>query len=504
MEERVRAVLSLLRQILWPVKKRELRKFIPIAFIMFFIVFNVSALRTLRESLIVPALGPEVVNFIKLYCLLPSAIAFSAIYSMMTQRFDYRQIVYIIASFFIVVFAIFAFLLYPNQELIHANKDTITRLTLEYPYIKWMIVLCGNWSFALLFVMVELWLSAMLNLLFWQFTNQVTTSEDAGRLYGSYIFVGHLGPIAAGGLVAFLANTDLFVYTDIFPYTPTKHVLVYMTMSIIIAAVFLVMYLFYKLHKDVLGSQYVIKIAQGDTKKKLGFLNGLKMVFASRYLSMIAMIIICYATLDNICESVWRSQIANAYKTEAEYTAFTGMVQQLLGVSTVVMTLFGSSIVRFLSWKFAAMTTPIIFLITGSLMFIATLFGQNAFDLPFLPVFAESVMFVVYVGLIQNVLGKGSKYALLDACKEMSYIPLAQDLKTRGKAAVDVVCMHIGKSSGALMQVLLFTIFPMATYNDLMPHLAAIFIIFITVWIFSTSRLAKLYAIEKSLVEKPE
>ena len=98
----------------------------------------------------------------------------------------------------------------------------------------------------------------------------------------------------------------------------------------------------------------------------------------------------------------------------------------------------------------------------------------------------------VYVGMIQNVMSKGIKYAFFDPTKEMAYIPLEDSLKTKGKAAADVIGGRLGKSGGAFVQWALLTFSPVGTsLVELTPKIALMFVLVMLVWFWAVSSLSK-------------
>jgi AAA family ATP:ADP antiporter len=60
---------------------------------------------------------------------------------------------------------------------------------------------------------------------------------------------------------------------------------------------------------------------------------------------------------------------------------------------------------------------------------------------------------------MQNISTKASKYSLFDPTKEMAYIPLDEESKVKGKAAIDVIGGRAGKSGGGLINMAVGKIF---------------------------------------------
>merc|ERR1712070_404696 len=152
----------------------------------------------------------------------------------------------------------------------------------------------------------------------------------------------------------------------------------------------------------------------------------------------------------------------------------------LMLVSRVIFRKYG--------WGVAALITPTVLLITG-VIFFALVLGGNSLA-PSLAMFGLTPLYAaVLVGAAQNIFSKGSKYALFDPCKEMAYIPLDEESRMKGKAAIDVVCNPLGKSGGSTIQQ--FLIIGFGSLAASTPYLAVILFFIVGLWIKAAISLNK-------------
>ena len=173
-----------------------------------------------------------------------------------------------------------------------------------------------------------------------------------------------------------------------------------------------------------------------------------------------------------------------------------GYMKHLLPPVTIFVTLFGANILRRCKWKTSALATPVIFLIFGSIFFALTLYNKYVKGATILGVSALTL--AVWFGVIQNALVKSVKYSLFDSTKNMAYLPLDPDTKTKGQAAVEVVGGRAGKAGAAFIQQIMF-----AFVAGVMNHaisIIGIYVVTVLIWISSVCGLSPKY--EKALADK--
>ncbi len=227
---------------------------------------------------------------------------------------------------------------------------------------------------------------------------------------------------------------------------------------------------------------------------KLSMKDSAKMVLSSKYLGFICILMISYSTTVNLIEGLWMSRAKALYPETVDFMNYQGTVLFWTGISTLFFIFIGSSIIRYLGWFWGAVMPPMMIFIAGSVFFTSVVAEEYVSDLIYGLLHISPLMFVVIIGGLQNVIGKGAKYALFDATKELVYIPLDKEMKIKGKAAVDVLGPKIGKSAGAVLQMVTFMMFPSATHEGIAGFLMSIFVVVCLFWIYGVARLNSEYS----------
>lgn len=485
---------SKLRDVIWPIKSHELGKFLPMAILMFTILLNQNLVRGMKDSLIMTMVGAEVISFIKLWGEMPAGILFVVIYTKMCNVMTTERAFRYIVVTFLSLFSIMILFIFPNIDYFHPDPEIVSRFAQTYPYFKWFIIMWGNWSYVLFYIAGELWPVIVFSLLYWQLANKITKTEEASRFYSFFSLFGQSNLLFSGSLMVYF-NSDNHFLMPLFKDAHNASEVLFKSLLIVVLASGAITLLLHK-YIEVAVIKNPKYFAPVNPKKEvlhLSLRDSIKMILSSKYLAYICVLMVSYSVSINLIEGIWMAKVRKLYTTVPDYMEYQGIVAFWTGVFTLICAMLGSTIIRRFGWKAAAILPPAMIMFAGGLFFISIQlqYVLEAFMQKYMVISALSI--IVFIGGLQNVLGKGTKYSLFDTTKEMAYIPLGEEMKTKGKAAVDVVGMKLGKSLGALIQVVIFTCSPNSTYDDMPTILMSLFFLVCTLWIISLKSLSKKY-----------
>ncbi len=466
-------------------KEYILKKVLPTSLMLLITIFVYSVVRGAKDTLLIPVLGAEIISSVKLFGVLPSAIIFIIIYSKLANILSREKLFYSITLFFITFFAVYAFVMYPmNHEL---NLD-LSHLKESFPKFKYPFIILEHWSASLFYIMSELWGSVMLSLMFWQFANHIYKVSEAKKTYTIFGAIGQVGLIAAGYAQAYFSVANAGKAD---PTLAWQHTLKLMMSSVFVAGL-LLMAVFWYMNRFVLTDSRFFDpnhVKPKKTKAKMSLMDSFKYIFTSKYIGLIAVLVLAYGISINLVEGVWKNQLRIQFPLQNDYSAFMGKFQMWTGAVSMLGMVAGIYILRQFKWFVGAILTPLMILVTGGLFFLLIIAGDK-FDTMLVAMGTTSLMMAVIMGASQNILSKATKYSLFDATKEMAYIPLDEELKVKGKAVVDVTGARLGKSGGAVIQYLLLTFIHGSTLSTLTEEILYIFLVIMACWtaaVFSLS-----------------
>lgn len=479
-----------IRAYLWPIRRDELKKFIPTLLIFFLVGFNYSLLRATKDALVVtaPSSGAEALPFLKVWAIVPCALFFTFLFTRVSNHLSREKVFYAMMSMFIVFFSLFALILYPFQDALHPHNfcDRIQKLL---PIgCQGFVALFRNWTFTLFYVMSEMWSTIIMTVLAWGFANDVTSVNDARRYYGLLAISINLSGIVAGEVATFMSH---HVYNPYLPFgVDAWGQSIFFLNAIIVLVGFCCMGLFRYLHIRGFGYNSPTCHAQEGIKVKMGLRKNFSYLAKSKYLISIAVIVVMYNIAINLVEVVWKDQVKQLYPNPADFNAYMGQILVWIGIVASVTSIFVSgSIIRRFNWTTSAMISPFILLITGIAFFFFFFFKDSSFAAVSILLGTSPLVMCVFFGSLQNCLARASKYTLFDATKELAFIPLSKECKLKGKAAIDGVGSRLGKSGGSLIHQSLLMFFGTVSLST--PYVAILLLGVIAVWMYAVRALGR-------------
>lgn len=473
--------LSKIRESIFPIHGyAEITKFFLLGSMKFFIIFVLTLTRDTKDTLVVTQCGAESIAFLKVYGVLPAAALFIAIFTKMSSALSRTALFYATCIPFFVFFLLFDTVIHPNKDVLETRMvqillgDTSAAVDSGVP-----TKILAHWTSALFFVVSEVYASVSIGILFWKFANDVVSVTQAKRFYPLFAYMSSLAPIAAGQYVVRYASQANNFADSLHRLT------VAITVSgIAICLMHHIVNLFVERNED--NNDSLCKIDAQKVKKekdKMTMSDSIRFLSSSQYLGLVTLLVLGYGIMYNFLEISWKSLVKRQYNDPIDYQRFMGNFSSLVGLSTFVVILIGSNIIKILGWKVGALSTPAVMSILAIPFFVCTvLVGVDD------PVVLDVA---VKIGTAMILMSRAFKYGLFDPTLQMSYIPLDEDSKVKGKAAIDVLGSRVGKSGASLVQQGL-----VIAFGDIITASPLVMVLFYAVsvaWIMGAMKLSVLY-----------
>ncbi len=465
---------------IFPIHQHELRKFLPMATMFLLISFCYAVTRSLKDMNMIKEAGTTAIYWLKMG-ITPSMILFTILYGKVSSITSRDGRFNAIMIYFLSFFLLSLLFLLPNKDAFKLMDFSISMIE-RFPKFSGLWKVICNWPIALFYIHAEAWGTFALSVVFWTFVNEITSVNQAKRFYSFLSMFAAIGSILAGLTLKLDSVRNNFTHGLIF----------------VVAAIGLLLIIYNYFTTDIKANPVYYQIEKKTKKQKLkmSFWESLKFLVQSRYLMLISILVMGYGLVISLFEAVQKSQLesyASIMKDTGILSEMYGNQQIAVGIVSILVTLFLATPILRKGWTFAAATTPVTALIMTLIFFACLRFGSMLDGV--LKYFNVTALYLsVVVGICNVVLIKSVKYVLFDPTKEAVYIPLDEETKVRGKAAVDGVGSRLGKSLGSIIISSLTVIVGSGSIENIRTPIVFIIIVVIVLWVLAVQALGKLKA----------
>jgi ATP:ADP antiporter, AAA family len=375
------------------VKRKEVGAVFLFSLMWFFVILVFQVLKPLKSGLFVENLGAKVELYAKLANIGVAVLAV-IVFTYLYNRLGSRRLVVVLSVFFILALLGFSSILATDQPSNAAN---------------WAFYLFGDaWS--------TIWVPTL-----WAYLNEMRQTEQSKRLYGviggGAVIGGLVGGIVVWQLVKPLGTSTLLVGCAV-------------ATGIIGLIIWGIETIASKpdasIGRQVSGQEQM----SGERKKMNAAVEGARLVFASRYLIAIVMIVFLYELGSQIMDYQYKAAAESLEGTGATQ-AFFGQIGTIVGVISVVTQFFlVSFVVRTFGLTTALLILPVTMAIASGVYFTVPILWTSAF---------------LYIS------DNAFSYSINQTARETLFVPMSADIKYKARAFANMFVQRTGKSAAILM-----------------------------------------------------
>lgn len=483
--------LTFLKSFLWPVFPHETKKVLYLSGFIFLVLAINTLIHPFRDALVImsPNSGAEVIGFLHILGDLPIGILFVLLFSYLNKKHTTTQIISIFYVAFIIFTVLFSFFIHPFKSTLNMDPQVVSGLMKNYPHLKWLFPLVGNWVESVFFVVVDIWLTISLSQFFWQTANHVSTTSEASRFYPIFIIVSGIASI----LFSFIA-TYIFESSSSYAYLFDEKIINFSLQVVAILNMGLSLFLIFfyrKLSENLSPSSQRKKIQNQPSQKKDSIFKGFQYLLRSSYLFFIFLTLVSWGIIYQLINFLWKSELKAYVTTANHYNEIMADYSLWSGVFLIIFALITKSFIHKWGWVRVSYITPFVSFLSAIPFFLLFIIHHTqGGDSLFYGMNSHKIL--ALTGAFQSIAMLASIVCLYTPTKEMTYIPLNPEEKVHGKAAVDVFGGNCGVAGAGIIQEGLLSWTGGVDLTIITPLVFFIFGLF-GVWFYGTIQLGKKY-----------
>ncbi|KAH9259957.1 hypothetical protein BASA81_001717 [Batrachochytrium salamandrivorans] len=494
---------------------------------MYFVMLLINTiLRDTKDTMLVNSVaGVAAIPILKSWITIPTSFAFFVVYSKLIHSpwFSTRGKFVIILFSFAGFFTVFALMVYPLRKYISPRiwAQSIRIHSYNNRGMDTFVSTLEEWTLGLFYIVCELWSSAVCQLLFWSVANDVMTIREAKEIYPIIGAMGNFGLVVAGRLLLTFADRRDVDSARAYLYVIDQHhdqiknsspirnehfimdpletgwagTLFMIAVLVCIGSVFITVcyddvYRRQRLYHTLLKREEIKQeedIREGKREHSMTMGEAVQFLYHSKPLRLVTILVASYGISSSLIEVSWKGQVKLAFESSGEYSRFMGSFWTWTGLSSMACMILSRAMLQRLGYRVAVMFTPFVMLCAGGLFFtvaVSVALGNQEEE-------NTKLNIAAYAGAIAVLVSKSAKYAVFDATKEMVFIPLDEESRSVGKAAIDVVAYRLSKSGGSFVLQFVLLTFGNLEGSGLGP-IGCLFLVILLAWMHTAYETGKM------------